>query len=139
MLCCPSKTLGSPEGREARRDDRPATAVSGRRRPILGFRGGQLSNCCHYDRSPVGRAIGATRLDRDDPATIATAHCHYIMAIPHHKKINLSPSLSLFWAPWRSCSTHNDTAHLPPCPSAASRSARSSVAVGGVVIVVDRC
>ena len=36
---------------------RPASCSSGRgsgRRPILGFRGGQLSNCCHCDRSSSG-------------------------------------------------------------------------------------
>ena len=69
LVCCSSKTLGSPKAAKSdattgQLQQWQRAAVRGRRRPILGFRGGQLSNCCHYDRSPVGRAIGATRMDR---------------------------------------------------------------------------
>ena len=109
-------------------------------RPIWGFRG-QLSNCCcHYVRQ-LGYSIGATwtTID-DDPTTIATTlllpplhcHCHYIMAIHCHKKINLSPSCFSYGA-------RAQPIMIPPaCLPCALSQVRSSAAVGGVVIVVDR-
>ena len=74
---------GSPTRRPA-----SCSSGSGRRRPILGFRGGQLSNCCHYDRSPVVGQLGQLGWTApphgDDPATIATAHCHCTATPLHH-------------------------------------------------------